>query len=573
MSHDPTRPILRRRPAAAPEAADASAENAATDAPATDAQSDAQSDAPAAPEQAAAPELPAAPVAAAPVEAPKAPETRTPQAAPTPQAAQPRRDEAPMEMPSTDDFAAMFGETSFEFKEVYPGDRVNARIVALNDDNVFVDLGTKAEGVIDRNDLIEKDGTLPYGIGDTVQVYVVDTRGGSIRLSTALRSADAGASLLAEAAAQQIPVEGKVVGVNKGGFDVEVAGRRAFCPMSQISAAPVDNPEVHLGQTYMFLVTRADEEGRNVVVSARELQEAVRREKAAELLETLKVGATLPGVVSRVTDFGAFVDIGGMDGLVHVSELSWTRYDDPREFVQEGQAVTVKVLNIEPSPRREGELRIGLSMRELEEDPFVAAARSLQIGDTIAGTVTRVMDFGAFVEVQPGLEGLVHISELAAGRRVRHPSEVVAEGDAVEVQILNIDPQKRQIALSIRALMDDPWAQAAVQTPPGTEVQGTIDGLESFGAFVSLENGLRALLPWSQLAEGEDRNNRKIFAVGEVIAAKVLDVDVERSRMSLTRRDDTEAREDAASVRAQLKRQEQESSGFGTFADLLKNRS
>lgn len=559
MSHDPTRPILRRRPAVSPESAtDASAETAATDTQATGAQTT------------HAPVAAAAEHAAPDQAAPKAPEQ--PKASEAPE---PRRnaDDAPMEMPSTDDFAAMFGETSFDFKEVFPGDRVNARIVALDDDNVFVDLGTKAEGVIDRNDLIEKDGTLPYVIGDTVQVYVVDTRGGSIRLSTALRSADAGASLLAEAAAQQIPVEGKVVGVNKGGFDVEVAGRRAFCPMSQISAAPVDNPEVHLGQTYMFLVTRADEEGRNVVVSARELHEAVRREKAAELLETLKVGATLPGVVSRVTDFGAFVDIGGMDGLVHVSELSWTRYDDPREFVQEGQAVTVKVLNIEPSPRREGELRIGLSMRELEEDPFVAAARSLQIGDTIAGTVTRLMDFGAFVEVQPGLEGLVHISELAAGRRVRHPSDVVTQGDVVEVQILNIDPQKRQIALSMRALMDDPWAQAAVQLPTGTEIQGTIDALESFGAFVTLENGLRALLPWSQLAEGEDRNNRKIFAVGEPVSAKVLDVDVERSRMSLTRRDDTEAREDAATVRAQLKRQEQDSSGFGTFADLLKNRS
>lgn len=496
---------------------------------------------------------------------------------PTPEVPEVKRDASKEEqmsgeLPSTDDFAAMFGETDFHFNEVYPGDRVEATIVSIDSSNVFVDLGAKSEGVIDKNDLIDKDGTLPYAIGDKVKVYVVDTRGGSIRLSTVLRAADAGVSILVEAHAQQVPVEGKVVGINKGGFDIEIAGQRAFCPMSQISASPVDDPNVHLGQTYTFLVTRADESARNVVVSARALAEAERRASAEKLLETLKVGDVVPGTISRVADFGAFVDIGGMDGLVHVSELSWTRYDDPREFVQEGQTVTVKVLSMEASDRREGELRIALSMKELEEDPFVSAVQSVQIGDTIGGQVTRLMDFGAFVEIQPGLEGLVHISELVAGRRVRHPSEVVNVGDAVEVQVLNIDPQKRQIALSMRRLMDDPWAQAAVQTPPGTEVQGTVDALESFGAFITLENGLRALLPWSQLAEGEDRNNRKLFAVGEAIAATVLDIDVERSRMSLTRRDDTEAREDASAVRAQLRKQADAGDGFGTFADLFKNR-
>lgn len=550
MSNDPTRPVIRRRPAAEVAERDAALE--------------AQRVADQAQEQAEAPAL-------------ELPTPKVENLPPPPEVLEVKRDASPEaqvsgELPSTDDFAAMFGETDFHFNEVYPGDRVEATIVSLDDASVFVDLGAKSEGVIDRNDLIDKDGTLPYKLGDKVRVYVVDTRGGSIRLSTVLRAADAGVSMLVEAAAQQVPVEGKVVGINKGGFDVEIAGTRAFCPMSQISASPVDDPNVHLGQTYTFLVTRADESARNVVVSARALVEAERRANAEKLLETLKIGAVLPGTVSRVTDFGAFVDLGGMDGLVHVSELSWTRYDDPREFVQEGQVVTVKVLSMEASNRREGELRIALSMKELEEDPFAAAVRSIQIGDTLPGKVTRLMDFGAFVEIQPGLEGLVHISELVAGRHVRHPSEVVNANDVVEVQVLNIDPQKRQIALSMRRLMDDPWAQAAVQTPAGTELQGTIDALESFGAFITLENGLRALLPWSQLAEGEDRNNRKVFAVGEVISAKVLDIDVERSRMSLTRRDDTEAREDASAVRAQMQKQKQDTGGFGTFADLLKNR-
>ena len=552
MSHDPTRPVIRRRPAAEVAERDAALEAKRVAEEARDQ----------APEQGLKlPEPP--PMVEKLPSTPEVPEVKRDAS---------KEEQMSGELPSTDDFAAMFGETDFHFNEVYPGDRVEATIVSIDSSNVFVDLGAKSEGVIDKNDLIDKDGTLPYAIGDKVKVYVVDTRGGSIRLSTVLRAADAGVSILVEAHAQQVPVEGKVVGINKGGFDIEIAGQRAFCPMSQISASPVDDPNVHLGQTYTFLVTRADESARNVVVSARALAEAERRASAEKLLETLKVGDVVPGTISRVADFGAFVDIGGMDGLVHVSELSWTRYDDPREFVQEGQTVTVKVLSMEASDRREGELRIALSMKELEEDPFVSAVQSVQIGDTIGGKVTRLMDFGAFVEIQPGLEGLVHISELVAGRRVRHPSEVVNVGDAVEVQVLNIDPQKRQIALSMRRLMDDPWAQAAVQTPPGTEVQGTVDALESFGAFITLENGLRALLPWSQLAEGEDRNNRKLFAVGEAIAATVLDIDVERSRMSLTRRDDTEAREDASAVRAQLRKQADAGDGFGTFADLFKNR-
>lgn len=549
MSNDPTRPFIRRRPAAEAEAPSSANATSATTATTPD----------------------------GPASAPSA-DTRAPAPSSSPKVADVKRESAPVErpaggeLPSTDDFAALFGETDFHFNDVYPGDRVEAQIVAITDDNVFVNLGAKSEGVIDRNDLIDKEGQLPYVLGDTVQVYVVDTRGGSIRLSTALRSADAGVSILAEAQAQQIPVEGKVVGVNKGGFDVEIAGKRAFCPMSQISASPVDDPSVHIGQTYTFLVTRCDESARNVVVSARALIEAERKEQAEKTREKLVVGAVLPGTISRVADFGAFVDLGGIDGLCHVSELSWTRYDDPREFVQEGQAVTVKILSIDASTRNDGQPRISLSMKELEEDPFVDAVRSLQIGDTISGTVSRLADFGAFVEVKPGLDGLVHISELTTGRRVKHPSEIVKVGDVVEVQILALDPQKRQIGLSMRRLMDDPWSQAAVTMPAGTKIQGTIEATESFGAFVSLENGLRALLPWSQLADGEDRNNRKLFGPGNAIEATVLDVDANRERMTLTRRDDAEAREQEADVRAQIKKTNQQSDGFGTFADLFRKK-
>lgn len=562
MSKDPIRPVVRRRKAAQSTTEDAPA--AQDDAQATSTADD-NTPASTTPGPDNLPEgVPPQRVAQ---QTPQSTPKDTPAATDAPAAKKQVQEER---MPSTDDFAAMFGETDFNFKEVATGDQVQATVVAIDDNHVFVDLGAKSEGSVDRNDLVDKDGNLPVAIGDTLDLYVINTRGGTIQLSNALRQVDAGINILEEAHAQQIPVDGKVTGVNKGGFDVEVAGKRAFCPMSQLTLTPIDAPETFIGTSHTFLVTRIDGGARNVVVSARKLLEQQREVQAQELRAKLELDMQLQGTVSRVTDFGAFVDLGGLDGLVHVSEMSWTRPDHPSDIVEVGQLVNVQVVRLEPDPKS-GDLRIGLSMKALEDDPFLNALRDLKIGETLSGHVTRLMDFGAFVEIAPGVEGLVHISELDAGRRVRHPSDVVQVGDAVEVQVLTLDPQKRRIALSMGRLMDDPWAQAAIQTPPGTEVQGTIEALESFGAFVALENGLRALLPWSQLAEGEDKNQHKLFAVGNAITARVLDVDVARSRMSLTRKDDSEAQGERAAVRAQLRKQEQEDSSFGTFADLLKN--
>lgn len=559
MSKDSFRPVVRRRKA------DSSSAQEAAGAPESEQlEGDASVAPPEEPAASPAPQTPTLPQGVPPQTTAKV-SNPPPSATPAPPA-KPRVEER---MPSTDDFAAMFGETDFNFREVATGDKVQATVVALDDNNVFVDLGAKSEGSIDRNDLIDKDGNLPVQIGDALELYVVSTRGGTIQLSTALRQVDPGVNILEEAHAQRIPVDGKVTGVNKGGFDIEIAGKRAFCPMSQLTLYPVDAPETFIGTTHTFLVTRIDGGARNVVVSARQLQEEQREVKAQELRETLHVDMQTQGTVTRITDFGAFVDLGGIDGLVHVSEMSWTRPDHPRDVVHEGQLVNVQVVRLDNDPK-DGSLRIGLSMKALADDPFVNALRDIQIGETLSGHVTKLMDFGAFVEIAPGVEGLVHISELDAGRRVRHPSDVVQVGDAVEVQVLTLDPQKRQIALSMARLMDDPWAQAAIQTPPGTEVEGTIEALENFGAFVALENGLRALLPWSQLAQGEDRHQHKIFSVGNTITARVLDVDVARSRMSLTRRDDNEAQNERAAVRAQLRKQDAAESSFGTFADLLK---
>lgn len=470
-------------------------------------------------------------------------------------------------MPSTDDFAALFGQTDVEVRQVERGDRVSARVVEINDDAVFVSLGAKAEGVIERGELVDNKGELKVAVGDEIDAWVVSTRGGTIQLSTALRGGDAGREVLADAAANRIPVEGRVVGQNKGGFEVEVLGARAFCPVSQIDIGFTEDPSKHLNQTYTFYVSRVDEGGRNVVISRRDFLEAERARMAEETLAHIKSGDTVSGRVARLMDFGAFIDLGGVDGFVHISELSWVRFDHPREFLSEGDLVNARVLEITPGARP-GDTRISLSMKELEEDPFIKALRDVQVGDTLNGTVSRLMDFGAFIEVAPGVEGLCHISELDPGRRVRHPSEVVQVGDTVQVMVLNIDPRKRQIGLSMKRLMDDPWSKAALEIPPGTKVQGTVENVQSFGIFVELSNGLTGLLPMSQLAPGEDRNAMSAFAPGKAVEATVLDIDADRQRLTLTRREDAEPNNDAA-VRASLKNQDQGS--FGTFGELLKN--
>ncbi len=471
-------------------------------------------------------------------------------------------------MPTTDDFAAMFGDDAVDVSAYDVGDKVTATVAQITNDAVFVALGAKSEGVMERGELVDRDGNLTVAEGQQVEAWVVGFKDGAIRLSSALRQSAGGdgPDLLAQAAADGIPVEGRVSAVNKGGYDVEIMGRRGFCPHSQIALGFVEDPEVHVGNTYTFKVTRVDDSGRNVVVSRSALLQDERDRIAAETRATLHEGAVLNGTVSRIADFGAFVDLGGIDGLVHVSELGWTRYDSPAEVLKEGQLVTVKVLRIEDTDKGE---KIALSMKALEEDPFVRAARQFQVGRSYTGRVTRMEPFGAFVELVPGFEGLCHISEIAHGKRINHPQDVLTLNGSVQVQILDMDPRKRQISLSMKRLMDDPWGQAASVYKPGQRVQGTVDSVQSFGVFVELGAGLMALIPLSQLEDKEQRGFRKAFKPGETVEATVIKVDAEQRRLTLSRREDADAELDDA-VREYQQASSKKEASLGTFADLLK---
>lgn len=349
-------------------------------------------------------------------------------------------------------------------------------VTSIGKDAVFVDLGGKAEGVLDREQVVDPDGQLRVQLGDTLEARVAGERGGALVLRVKLGKGPEARAELVQALELGIPVEGKVTQPVKGGLEVDVAGVRGFVPASQIDARFVEDLTGFVGQRLSFRVTQY--ERGNLVLSRRALLEEENARKAVETRAKLVVGAVIRGRVTGFKPFGAFVDLGGLEGMLHVSELGYGRVERPEEVLALGQELDVQILKIEdsepgPDGRRRGP-RIGLSLKALQADPFLDGTRHLTPGGRVRGTVTRLQPFGAFVEIGPGVEGLVHISELGAGRRLNHPKEAVAVGQEVEVEILSIDPERRRLALSMAAAQksaeraDLVEARAALPAPPSS---------------------------------------------------------------------------------------------------------
>jgi len=355
--------------------------------------------------------------------------------------------------PPEEDFAALLAASEAEApaqRRLAAGDVVRGRVVVIDKDNAFVALGAKSEGVIDLAEFRDADtGELSIAIGDQLEATVTDdgSRSGSIILK---RTLGRGAHLpgeLEQAYEHGLPVEGLVSGQNKGGFDVQIAGQRAFCPASQIDMRRGE-PASYLGQRLEFQITKVEGGGRNIVVSRRQLLEAEAAKLAASTWERLRVGEVARGTVTQLRDFGAFVDLGGVEGLIHISELGHGRSQHPSDIVQIGQEVEAQVVKLDP-PGDGQRGKIGLSLRALIPDPWTTAAAQYPAGTSVRGTVRKIESFGAFVEIAPGVDGLVHVSRMAIGRRVQHPKNVVSVGDEVEVTVLTIDTEKRRIALSM----------------------------------------------------------------------------------------------------------------------------
>lgn len=383
-----------------------------------------------------------------------------------------------------EDFAALLaeyegGKADKRRREPKPGEQVVGRVVTIGRDAVFIDLGGKADGMLEIGEVKDADGNLTVAIGDEIEARVVEVGGkaGCVVLRRVLgRGADAKGELQ-QAFELRIPVEGLVTAVNKGGVEVQVAGVRGFCPISQLDARPVEDAQAFVGQRLQFRISRyeSDKRGVNVVLSRRDLLEEAAREQAAVTRERLQPGAVLRGRVTALKDYGAFVDLGGIEGMLHVSQLGFQRVAHPKDVLTVGQEIDVQVLKVEKTGDERRPERVALSLKALERDPWAEVTERIPEGAKLPGTVVRVETYGAFVELSPGVEGLVHVSELGARRQVRHAREVVKVGQRVEVTVLEVDARLRRIALSLAVSDADSAGDAPL--PSANQSFGTLADL------------------------------------------------------------------------------------------------
>jgi small subunit ribosomal protein S1 len=364
-------------------------------------------------------------------------------------------------------------------------------------------------------------------VGDTVEGTVVKTSP-DIRISRKLAKGKASLDLLRQMYENRLPVEGKIAARNKGGFDVNIGGLRAFCPLSQIALGKIDNPDQFIGQSYEFRVTELSDDGRRIVVSRAALMKEAAAARAEETRKAIVPGAELTGTIKTITPFGAFVDLGGIDGLLHVSEMSRRRVNNPNEVVTVGQEVRVKVIKVE-----NGGKRISLSMKDQEPDPWSDVADRYPAGAQFTGRIVRSTDFGLFVEIEPGVDGLVHFSQLPFGVKQGDPS--IAIGTTVSGWVREVDPSKKRLSLSLREIaVSDPWETVQQKYPIGKVIEGVVDHGAAPGIFVQIEPGLTGLIPSSEISVAPGADPSRAYQPGEKVVVRVMSVDPQRKRISLS---------------------------------------
>jgi small subunit ribosomal protein S1 len=469
--------------------------------------------------------------------------------------------------PDEEDFATLF-EQSQQARQFERGQTVDGRIVAIGPEVAFVDVGGKGEAVVELDELRNEGGQVDVAVGDRIQAVVVSTGGGLV-LSRKLTRGAATDRQLAGAYDAGLPVEGRVESVLKGGYEVRIGRQRAFCPFSQIDIVRTADPAVHVGRTYTFRIIEFKNDGRDLVVSRRALLEEEQRANADAVRRTVVPGAVLKGRVVSVRDFGAFIDLGGgVQGLLHVSDMGWSRVADTAAIVTPGEELTIKVLRVD-----EATGKIALGLKQLTDDPWSTVGATLDVGQVRIGRVTRVAEFGAFVEIEPGIEGLAHASSFPPTGRADAWKRLVPVGMVGPFEILAVDLEKRRIAL---ALVDEASSRAAAAEgaatgiAPGARVTGKVERVEPFGVFLYLGPGRTALMPNSETGVPRDGDIARMFPVGSELQVVILEVDPSGRRIRASRKAVQEA-EEAAQVREYRERTDADASGgVGTLADKLR---
>jgi small subunit ribosomal protein S1 len=427
-------------------------------------------------------------------------------------------------------FAALL-EESLGTSDSLEGTVVKGRIITIENDMVTIDVGLKSEGRVALKEFAQGGQASELKIGDTVEVYLerMEDKNGEAVLSREKAKREEAWTQLEKAFNEQQRVTGVIFGRVKGGFTVDLNGAVAFLPGSQVDIRPVRDISPLLGTPQPFQILKMDRSRGNIVVSRRAVLEESRAEARSELVANLKEGQVLQGVVKNITDYGAFVDLGGVDGLLHVTDIAWRRINHPSEALQIGQTVTVQVIRFNPETQR-----ISLGMKQLEADPWEGVEAKYPVSSRFKGRVTNITDYGAFVELEPGIEGLVHVSEMSWTKKNVHPGKIVSTSQEVEVMVLDVDPQKRRISLGLKQCLDNPWETFVEKYPAGTELEGDVKNITEFGLFVGLPGDIDGMVHMSDL----DWNKTGEEAIAEYkkadrVRVKVLDVDVDKERISL----------------------------------------
>ena len=430
-----------------------------------------------------------------------------------------------------EEFEALLND-SFEIDTPKENSVVKGKVIAIEAGQAIIDIGYKMEGRIDIKEFADPGETPAIAIGEEVEVFLerVENSRGEASISREKARREEAWDRLEKAHTDELRVDGAIFGRVKGGFTVDLGGAVAFLPGSQVDVRPVRDPTALMNLKQPFVILKMDRRRGNIVVSRRAILEESRAEQRAEVVGNLAEGGTVEGVVKNITEYGAFIDLGGVDGLLHVTDMAWKRISDPRELLSVGETIKVQVIKINKETHR-----ISLGMKQLQEDPWNIVETKYSLGSVHQGKVTNITDYGAFVELEAGVEGLVHVSEMSWTKKNVHPGKIISTSQEVEVMVLEIDGIKRRVSLGIKQTIRNPWEVFAESFPAGSEIEGEVKNITEFGLFVGLDNDIDGMVHLSDIAwEGRGEDALGEFRKGDVVKAVVSEVDVEKERISLS---------------------------------------
>ena len=464
-----------------------------------------------------------------------------------------------------EDFARLFEESAKTSKRFEPGQKTKARIAGISGDFAYLDIGGKSEAVIDLKEFINQNGECSIKEGDEVEAFFVSFGNGLKKFTTMIRGySTLDLNGIRDAYEAHIPVNGKVTAEHKGGFEVQIGKVKCFCPFSQIDLRGTREPGSYIGQRFPFMVLEYKENGRNIILSRRVILEEEQENQRKVFKESLQPGMDITGKVKSIQKFGVFVDIGGIDGLIPLSELSWNKGEKPADLFNVGDEVMVRIINLEWERER-----VTLSLKAILPDPFLNALEKYPPESMVRGMVVRLETFGAFVNIEPGVDGLIPISKLNAGRRIKHPKEVLEVGQFVEAQVVEVNPEKRRISLSMEQKVD---FEDILLPSPGDLVEGVVERVISAGVLLKIKDGLTGFIPNSEMGTLKGTNHNRMFPAGAPMQAIVIEIDRKRNRITLSRSkvDEKVERDTYEQYRDKTHEEEKSSGGLGNLGELLK---